>query len=173
MADFANAVVKFRVKDNFKEAFQIVFNRMFDKSLDLDYFDYGFTYITVDGVYCDNYDEDNEYLDISEVRVGCNFNLESDFSISFEQGIVGDEVTLCFSKKWGTVDRLKYIIEDFLNCVAEEVYFCEIIGLLKISFEDNEIGEYYHRISYNVFHSKNENWFNFEEKERIKIDYED
>ena len=79
MADFANAVVKFRIKKNFKEAFQIVFNRMSDESLD--YLDYGFNYITTDGLYFEGYNEDYEYLDTSEVRVGCNFNLEYDFSI--------------------------------------------------------------------------------------------
>lgn len=145
MADFSNALVKFRLRPKFKEAFQKAFENI--KNEDLDYLDFGFDHITTEGKYMEEYDEDYDYLDC-DARVGCNFNIAGEFSIDFEQGIDDNNIaTLCFSMKWGTVERLKYIIEEFMDYVAEEIIFCEIIGLYKIDFStDSE--EYYHIVSY-------------------------
>lgn len=145
MADFANAVVEFKIRPEFKDAFLKAFENV--KSEDCDYFDFGFDHITTDGKYMEEYDEDYEYLDF-DARIGCNFNLGYDFSIPFEQGIDENDIaTLCFSIKWGTVERLKYIVEEFMNYVAENIIFCEIIGLHKIDFSTDS-DEYYHLVSY-------------------------
>ena len=145
MADFANALVKFKIKAEFKDAFLMAFNNILNE--DLDYLDFGFDHITTNGKYMEEYDEDCDYLSF-DARIGCNFNLEGEFSVPYEQGIDKEDIaTLCFSMKWGTVERLKYIIEEFMDYVAEEIIFCEIIGLHKIDFStDSE--EYYHIVSY-------------------------
>lgn len=145
MADFANALVKFKIRPKFKEAFLKAFKNIDDENCD--YLDFGFNHITTEGQYMNEYQEDYDYLDF-DARIGCNFNLEGDFSIPYSQGIDDDDiVTLCFSKKWATIDRLKYIVEEFMDCVAEEVVFCEMIGLAKIDFS-SDADEYYHIISY-------------------------
>ena len=89
MADFANAVVKFKIRPEFKDAFEKAFKNVHD--LKCDYLDFGFDHITTTGKYMEKYDEDCDYLNF-DVRVGCNFNLEGEFSIPVEQGINGKEV---------------------------------------------------------------------------------
>lgn len=169
MADFANALVKFKIKPEFKDAFKYVFERMNNPSLDLDYLDYGFNHITTDGTYLEEYDEDYDYLpDI--LRVGCNYNLEGNFSIDEDQGIKEDIVTLKFSAKWYTITRLKHDVALFLDYVAEEVVFCEMIGLEKINFSSEDLGEdeYYHWISFKAIEG---DWgIEFEEVERKRIE---
>ena len=170
MADFANAVVKFKIRPEFKDAFEKAFKNVHD--LKCDYLDFGFDHITTTGKYMEKYDEDYDYLNF-DVRVGCNFNLEGEFSIPVEQGINGDNIaTLCFSKKWSNVNTLKYIVGEFLDYVADEVVFCEIIGLDKITFSSDDLDEYYHLISYEV---KPSTWgYEFTEikKERIDNDWD-
>lgn len=169
MADFANALVKFKIKPDFKDAFKHVFDRMYDESLDLDYLDYGFNHITTEGQYMEEYDEDFDYLP-DTLRVGCNYNLEGEFSIDEPQGIVDDVVTLKFSAKWGTIDRTKHDVALFLDYVAEKIIFCEMIGLSKINFSSKDQGDddYYHWIS---FKAKEDDWgFEFEEVEKKRIE---
>lgn len=146
MADFANAVVQFKIRPEFKDAFLKAFKNVEDENCD--YLDFGFDHITTDGKYMEEYDEDCDYLDF-DVRVGCNFNIAGSFSIDFSQGINEKDIaTLCFSMKWATVDRLRYVVEEFMSYVAENVIFCEIIGLCRINFSSSDDEEYYHLVSY-------------------------
>jgi hypothetical protein len=142
---------------------------MDNPSLNLDYLDYGFSNITTDGKYLEEYDEDYDYLP-NTLRVGCNYNLEGEFSEERNQGINEDIVTLCFSAKWMNVDNFKHTVALFLDYVAEEILFFEIIGIPKINFSSHDCGddEYYHKISYK---GKLGEWgFEFEEINKIKIE---
>ena len=166
MADFANALVKFKIKPEFKEAFKLVFERMNNE--DFDYLDYGFNHITTEGQYIEEYDEDYDYLP-DTLRVGCNYNLEGEFSEERNQEIDGDIVTLGFSAKWMNVDSIKHSVAIFMDYVADEILFFEIIGIPKLTFSSHDCGddECYHKITYE---GKLGEWgFEFKEISKVKL----
>lgn len=141
MADYANAVVKFKVCDKYRRALAQVLNRKVrGASKKLDWFDY-FELITYDGKVTPYYDEDEEYLSYGGLSLGYYINLYEDFKEQTEQSIQGDIVTLYCNRKWASMDDMARLITCAFDTLAMQLLSCEIIAY---SNED----ENYHRNIY-------------------------
>ena len=141
MADYANAVVKFKVNKTYKSALSKVLNRKVrGASKKLDWFDY-FELITYDGKVTPAYDEDEEYLSFGGLSLGYYINLYEDFSLADEQSVSGNVVTLYCNRKWANIDEMARLICCAFDSIADEILSCEIIAY-------NNDSECYHRNLY-------------------------
>ena len=141
MADYANVYVKFKIKPQYKNAFETIFKRQKrNQSKYFDWFDY-FSFITFDGeIKTKNPNGENEYLTLE--GMGQNINYFGEYSEGDGKNkIDGDIVWVKMCKKWACIQTMEGIIEYNLSSIADEVYFCEMIAYDK---DD----EKYYRVQY-------------------------
>ena len=163
MADYANALVRFKAKSKYCDAIEQVFNkRLKNYSKYYEWFDY-FDMITEKGKLTKGYSSKEYYLNY-KCGLGYNSNRFEEYSIPDIQGIKDGIVSLEMCQKWSDLNYMIPIVEYNLGVLAEEVYFCEIIAY------DNNLEKYY-LVSYDVV--KDDKYhFRLIEKGRREI-YED
>lgn len=160
MADWANALVKFELNPQFKDAFETIFKRK-GRTNRLNWFEY-FEFVTTDGVLKRINAVDNDNLDwlCFNGNIGHHVNLFYEHSIDDKQGIDGKIVTLQFSKKWSDISAMTDALEDFLAIVSSNILFCEVIAA-------DANGDYY-CVLFDVVEHNNHGFkmLHFKEKER-------
>lgn len=165
MGDWANAVVKFRVKPHLKDAVSYVLDKQHKRCKDgMEWFDY-FNFITTDGKIALKHFSDHDYIDILDT--GYNINLYAEFSLGevIEQKIEDDIVTLKMARKWADIRVMTNVVENNLEELGDELLFCEIIAY------DNKDEEYY-RVSFAPTEINSE-FFKLTETSREKIVFGD
>lgn len=137
MADYANAVVVFKVNKTYKDALEKVLKKAKkNTSKYYDWYDY-FNLIDYNGKLHRTFDGDFDLLHYIS-NMGYNVNMfEDEYSKSYEMGMKDDIVTLFMSAKWCSYqDMERYICHD-LDCLADEIISVEIVG-----YDKND--EYYY-----------------------------
>lgn len=137
MADYANAVVVFKVNEKYKNAVENVFKKAVkNTSKYYEWYDY-FSLIDYDGKMHRTYNSDFDLLHYRS-NMGYNVNMfDEDYSKSYEMGINGDIVTLFMSLKWCSLQDMERNICLDLDCLAEKIISVEIVG-----YDKND--EYYY-----------------------------
>ena len=168
MADWANAIVEFKVLPKYKKSFETIFKRKERGNNRLDWYEY-FDFITIDGELkrINAVDNEDTYWLKFDGNIGYNTNIADEFKKDMRQGICGDTVVLKFGKKWSDVARIRVALSSFLEDVAESISYCEIIA------PDEDYGEYCRFICEVTAIQKNGFTFmEFATKEKSKINFE-
>ena len=144
MADYANAVVVFKVNEKYKNAVENVFKKAVkNTSKYYEWYDY-FSLIDYDGKMHRTYNSDFDLLHYRS-NMGYNVNMfDEDYSKSYEMGIKGDIVTLFMSLKWCSLQEMERSICIDLDYLADEIISAEIVGYDKDS-------EYYYSNIYSGY----------------------
>lgn len=137
MADYANAVVVFKVNEKYKNALESVFKKLKkNNSKNYDWYDY-FNLIDYDGKLHRSYNCDLDLFSYIS-NMGYNVNMfDDEYSKHYEMGINEDIVTLFMSKKWCSLQDMERNICLDLDCLAEKIISVEIVG-----YDKND--EYYY-----------------------------
>ena len=141
MADYANVYVKFKIKPQYKNAFETIFKRQKrNQSKYFEWFDY-FSFITLDGeIKTKNENGEHEYLTLE--GMGLNINYFGEYSQGDGTNKIEDDIVwIKMCKKWACIQTMEGIIEYNLSNVADEVYFCEMVAY---DIDD----EKYYRVEY-------------------------
>lgn len=128
MADYANAVVVFKVNEKYKNALESVFKKSKkNNSKYYDWYDY-FNLIDYDGKLHRSFDGDFDLLNYIS-NIGYNVNMfEDEYSKQYEMGISGDIVTLFMNTKWCSLQDMERNICHDLDYLADEIISVEIVG---------------------------------------------
>lgn len=136
MADYANALIKLKLKPQYKNAIETILKRKKrNQSKYFEWYDY-FSFITREGeIKTSNPYGENEYLYLE--GMGLNINMVGKYSIDDTIKLEDDILTIKMYKKWSSLQFALHTFQENLEELALEVYFCEI------SAYDQEDEKYY------------------------------